>query len=197
MSEIPANNPADFQLPPDREFFAIGRLGLPLNLRDNLICALAIILAVALQIRFQHTLLGEGWFALLGAAGYLALRLWLLRRRYPDPGEMLVGETAIHFPASLGTGKAEIVQIEDIEGTQANFFRTRTGEILTSIEIICARRQFVVSWLSTDLNRLERVLLRRRLRVTRIYGDYGKMLMPALLVLIFVLLLIIIQALHR
>ncbi|NCB38587.1 MAG: hypothetical protein EOM80_07445 [Erysipelotrichia bacterium] len=155
-------------LPPDREFFAVRLIGLPLGLKDNLICSLVIVLAVALQVRFQNTLAGEGWFALLGFVGYVALRLWLLNRRYADPGELLIDEGCIVFPASLNWGTSEKVSLAEFDKIRVNIFIGRGGSKLpASIEFFSGLRYYKISWLAIDLPELERALQKRNLPVTR------------------------------
>lgn len=160
------------ELPPDRIFLEIGRLGLPLGPKDNIVCGLAIVLAVAMHLRLQNTWLGEGWFVLVGFIGYVALRLWFLNRRYPDAGDLLVESTGITFPASVNFGQIETVEFTKLDRIQARVFKSRSGENLASIEFFCGLKKFKVNWLAVDLNKLERFLLQHNQRVTRIYGNY-------------------------
>ncbi len=183
-------------MPPDRAVFPVGLLGLPLNLNDNIVCALVIVLAGMLQMRFQNTFLGEGWLALLGFIGYVAIRFWLLNRRHPRPGELVIEGERIFFPASVNLGKAEVVNFTDCNKVIAWFFKTKGGgQNLTSIEFINDRQSYSVSWLAVDLNLLERSLIKHGVRVIRSAGTYERMLAPALLVFMLVLLLFLIRVL--
>lgn len=177
--------------PPLRNVFAVKLLGLPLNRHDNLVCFMVIVLAVLLQIRLQHTFLGEGWLALFGFIGYVALRLWLLNRRYPDPGEIVLEADRISLPASLNAGKPELILFSDLKAVTAIFFKTKGGgQTLTSLEFDTGFRSYCVNWLAADLNVLERELIRRGVRVTRVAGAYEQVISFGLLTFILLLLLI-------
>lgn len=159
---------SEMPLPPDREVFAVRLIGLPLGFRDNLICSLVILLAIILQVRFQNTLAGEGWFALLGFIGYAGFRLWLVNRRYPDPGELLIEEGCIVFPASLNSGVTEKVLLADFEKIRVNVFLGRGGgKIPVSVEFFRGLRHYRINWLAVDLPELERALQRRNMPIKR------------------------------
>ena len=185
-------NPAVEALrPPLRNVFAVKLLGLPLNRHDNLVCFMVIVLAVLLQIRLQQTFLGEGWLALFGFIGYVALRLWLLNRRYPDPGEIVLEADRISLPGSLNAGKPELILFSDLKAVTATFFKTKGGgQTLTSLEFDTGFRSYCVNWLAADLNVLERELIRRSIRVTRVAGAYEQVISFGLLTFILLLLLI-------
>jgi len=178
-------------IPPLRNVFAVRLLGLPLNRHDNLVCFMVIVLAVLLQIRLQHTFLGEGWLALLGFIGYVALRLWLLNRRYPDPGEILLEADRISLPGSLNAGKPEMILLSDLKTVTARFFKTKGGgQNLTSIELDTGFRSYCVNWLAADMNLLERELSKRGVRVTRVAGTYEQAIGLGLVAFVLLLLLI-------
>lgn len=184
--------------PPQRNVFAVKLLGLPLNLKDNLACGLMIVLAILLQIRFQNTLLGEGWFALIGFVGYVGIRLWFLNRRYPNPGELILEADCMHLPESLNFGQEESLRFADLTRVVAWYFQTKGGgKNLTSIEFSVGDKSYRVNWLAVDLNLLERALQRRGIRVIRAAGSYDRVITPGCLVFIFVLLLFIIRFLAK
>jgi len=185
-------NPAgEVPRPPVRNVFAVRLLGLPLNRHDNLICFMVVVLAVLLQIRLQHTFLGEGWLALFGFIGYVALRLWLLNRRYPDPGEILLEADRISLPGSLNAGKPEMILLSDLKAVTARFFKTKGGgQNLTSIELDTGFRSYCINWLATDLNLLERELSKRGVRVSRVAGIYEQAIGLGLVAFVILLLLI-------
>lgn len=177
--------------PPLRNVFAVKLLGLPLNGPDNLVCLMVVVLAVLLQIRLQHTFLGEGWIAILGFAGYVALRQWLLSRRYPEPGEILLEADCISLPGSLNAGKPELILFSDLKAVTARFFKTKGGsQSLTSIEFDTGFRSYFVNWLAADLSLLERELIRRGVRVTRVAGTYEQAIGLGLVAFALLLLLI-------
>ncbi len=189
------NPAAEAPRPPVRNVFAVKLLGLPLNRHDNLICFMVIVLAVFLQIRLQHTFLGEGWLALLGFIGYVALRLWLLSRRHPEPGEIVLEADRISLPGSLNAGKPEIILLSDLKVVTARFFKTKGGgQNLTSIEFDTGFRSYCVNWLAADLNILERELIRRGIKVVRVAGTYEQVISFGLVA--FVLLLLLIFSTH-
>ena len=185
-------NPAvEIPIPPLKNVFAVKLLGLPLNRHDNLVCFMMIVLAVLLQVRLQHTFLGEGWLALPGFVGYVALRLWLLNRRYPEPGEIVLEADRISLPGSLNAGKPEMILFRDLKGVNARFFKTKGGaQNLTSLEFDTGFRSYCVNWLAADLNLLERELIKRGVRVTRVAGTYEQVISFGLLTFILLLLLI-------
>lgn len=189
-------NPAgEAPKPPVRNVFAVRLLGLPLNRHDNLICFMVVVLAVLLQIRLQHTFLGEGWLALFGFIGYVVLRLWLLNRRYPDPGEILLEADRINLPGSLNAGKPEMILLSDLKAVTARFFKTKGGgQNLTSIELDTGFRSYCVNWLATDLNLLERELSKRGVKVARVAGTYEQAIGLGLVA--FVILLLLIFSMH-
>ena len=150
-----------------------------------------VVLAVLLQIRLQHTFLGEGWLALFGFIGYVALRLWLLNRRYPDPGEILLEADRISLPGSLNAGKPEMILLSDLKAVTARFFKTKGGgQNLTSIELDTGFRSYCINWLATDLNLLERELSKRGVRVSRVAGIYEQAIGLGLVAFVILLLLI-------
>ena len=185
-------------VPPVRDVFPVSIWGLPLNLKDNLICGLVFLLTLALQIRLNNTRFGEGWLVLPGLIGYLALRFWLLQLRYPDPGEVVVGADRVILPVSVTGGTLEEIVFADCRQVNAVFFKNRGGsETLTEIEFSGAWQHGRVNWLVVDLQHLERVLTRRGVRVTRIPSPYerifsrGTLLILLSLVLILAVLLVI------
>ncbi|HNS09216.1 MAG TPA: hypothetical protein PKN29_05905 [Candidatus Ozemobacteraceae bacterium] len=185
------NPAAETPRPPVRNVFAVKLLGLPLSRHDNLVCFMVIVLAVFLQIRLQHTFLGEGWFALLGFIAYVALRLWLLNRRYPEPGEIILEADRISLPGSLNAGKPELILFSDLKAVTTRFFKTKGGgQNLTSLEFDTGFRSYCVNWLAADLNILERELIKRGVRVTRVAGTYEQVISFGLLVFILLLLLV-------
>jgi len=119
-------------LMPSREIFEITRMGLPLSLRDNIVCFLVIVLAVALQIRLSHTFLAEGFIAFAGFIGYLAMRYWLLTRRYPQPGDLVIDHDTVQIPASINNGQPVSFSVA---GCSIKFYvnRGRHGESFTSV----------------------------------------------------------------
>lgn len=177
-------------MPPEREFFAVRLIGLPLGLKDNLICSLVIVLAIALQVHFQNTLAGEGWFALFGFVGYVAFRLWLLNRRYPDPGDLLINDGFIVFPASLNRGASEKILLADFDRIRVNIFIGRGGSKLpVSIQFFRGLREYKANWLAIDLPELERALQKRNLPVTR-----EVMYLAPVLLFIFIIVVILLFA---
>lgn len=189
-------NPAvEAPRPPVKNVFAVKLLGLPLNRHDNLVCFMVIVLAVLLQIRLQHTFLGEGWLALLGFIGYVSLRLWLVNRRYPEPGEIVLEADRISLPGSLNAGKPEMILLSDLKAVTARFFKTKGGgQNLTSIEFDTGFRSYCVNWLAADLNNLERELIKRGIKVVRVAGAYEQVISFGLVT--FVLLLLLIFSTH-
>ncbi len=184
--------------PPQRDVFVVKLLGLPLNLKENLVCGLVIVLAILLQIRFQNTLWGEGWFALIGFVGYVAIRLWFLNRRYPAPGELILEEESMRLPESLNYGLAETVRFADLTRVIAWYFQTKGGgQNLTSIEFSAGNKNYRVNWLAIDLNVLTRALQRRGIKVIRAAGSYDRVITPGCFVFIFILLLFIIRFLAK
>lgn len=195
MSEKKVSDPAK---PPVHEVFAVGLLGLPLKFNDNFVCGLVIVLAAMLQIRFNNTFLGEGWLALFGFVGFVAMRLWLLSRRYPAPGEIIIETAGIFFPASVNSGQKQVVDFADCKRVTVWFFKTKGGgRNLTSIEFTTDRQSYRINWLMTDLNLLERSLGRRGVQVIHQAGSYERVVGTGMLVFIMLLVLFIVQALLR
>jgi len=189
------NPAAETPRPPVRNVFAVKLLGLPLSRHDNLVCFMVIVLVVLLQIRLQHTVLGEGWLVFFGFIGYVALRLWLLNRRYPDPGEIVLEADRISLPGSLNAGKPELILFSDLKAVTAAFFKTKGGgQNLTSLEFDTGFRSYCVNWLATDLNLLERELSKRGIKVTRVAGIYERLI--GLVLVAFVILLLLIFSTH-
>ncbi len=192
------NSAVEAPIPTLRSVFAVKLLGLPLNGHDNLICCMVIVLAVLLQIRLQHTFLGEGWLALLGFVGYVALRLWLLNRRYPDPGEIILEADHINLPGSLNAGKPEMILFRDLKSVNACFFKTKGGgQNLISLEFGTGFRSYCVNWLAADLNVLERELIRRGVRVKRVSGAYEQAIGLGLVAFVMILLLLFLSHFPR
>lgn len=155
-------------IPPDKKVFAIGRMGLPLNLRDNMVCLLIILLAISLQIRLQNTLLGEGWFALLGFLGFIGVRYWLLSRRYPIIDDLEIDEKEIFIPACLNNGFELRIPLEDVRMVEVNIMKGR-NDIHTSLVIDSGRNRIKINLLAVELIRLENDLVERNVKQQRHY----------------------------
>ncbi|HNX74946.1 MAG TPA: hypothetical protein PLM07_01075 [Candidatus Rifleibacterium sp.] len=189
---IETTSPGPPPVPPVRDVFPVSIWGLPLNFKDNLLCSLIIILALALQIRLNNTPLGEGWLVLPGLISYLALRFWLLQLRYPDPGEIVVGTDRVILPVSVTGGAIEEVVFADCRQVRASFFKTRGGtETLTEIEFSGAWQHCRVKWLVVDLHQFERVLIRRGVQVTRHPSAYERIFSRGTLLILLSLVLIL------
>ncbi|MDD3146059.1 MAG: hypothetical protein PHD82_02045 [Candidatus Riflebacteria bacterium] len=184
--------------PPMREVFAVALLGLPLNIVDNAMCGLVVVLAIFLQIRFNNTLLGEGWLALFGFAGYVVMRLWLLKRRYKDPGEIVIDSAILTLPASVNAGREEVIELADCQRVIAWYFKTRGGSTnLSSLEVVTERQSYRLNWLMIDLNSLERSFARRGISVVRQAGTYERVTGSVLLIFILCLVLFLAYSLLR
>ncbi len=181
---------AGAQQPPLRDVFAVRLWGLPLNFKDNFVCALILLMTLALQVRLQNTWLGEGWLVLPGLIAYLALRLWFLNRRHPSPGEIVIEADRVALPASITGERPEVILFADCSLINAVFFKTRGGsENVTSIEFTVSLQTWRVNWLTADLNQFERVLVRRGVRVNRVRGGYEDMVSRGTLIILLSLLL--------
>ena len=176
--------------PPPRETFVVRLWGLPLGYKDNFICALVLIMTLALQIRLQNTWFGEGWLVFPGIVTYLALRLWFLARRYPSPGEIVIDADRVTLPPSITGDKKEVIIFADCSQVNAVYFKTRGGsENVTCIEFAVSLQTWRVNWLAADLNKFERVLVRRGVRVARVRGRYEDMMNRGTLIIMLSLLL--------
>lgn len=153
--------------PPRRRIFEIGRFGLPLDLSDNVVCSLVILLAIALQVRFNNTFLGEGWLALLGFLGYLGIRYWLLKRRYPSIDELVVDEAEIFLPACIGGRVERKISFEDIKKIEVHIMKGRNFDSHSSLVIFAGQDRVKINWLSVELGNLEKELQARGLKVQR------------------------------
>jgi hypothetical protein len=171
--------------PPKRSFLAVTRMGLPLSLSDNIKCALVIVLAIMLQLRFHYTIFAEGAFAFLGFIGYVIFRYWLLRRRYPEVGEIKVLEDHIELPPCLNDGKPEKLFFEDIRSVTL-FALTGRNELLTSMVLVRGLEKFKINWLATELDKLERELNDRGLKVVRQNWSPAIFFLVVMLVLLLV-----------
>lgn len=176
--------------------FPVGRLGLPLSFNDNLVCALVILLAIALQVRLHNTLLGEGWFALLGFIGYVAIRLWYLRRRYPDPGDLIVAKDEIIVPASLNNGNATVIHFHDLKRVEVFIFKGRHSNPFTSVVLFSGRETVRINWLALELNKLERELIARNIPVTRTQWSAEKYVLAFALICLGFVALILVKAFY-
>lgn len=174
---------------PEPEFaekFDIKLFGLPLCWRDNLVCLLPVALAVALQIRFNQTFFAEGLFALFAFIAYVVMRLWLVNRRFPEPGQVEVNADAIIIPACLANGHSETMHFSDITRMQLFLYHGRQGLMPTSL-IIWRGFFFVrIPWLAVDLKPLIRSLEERNCKMSR--EPYSPAVAIALLALVGLLL---------
>lgn len=142
---------------PDREVFEITRMGLPLNLNDNLTCGLVIVLAIALQIRLSGTFWAEGTIAFLGFIGYISLRYWLLRRRYPEPGELIIDGSQLHLPASVNGGVDDSFELSNC--VVKIYIMGGRSQSYSSIVFRHGCQQAKINWLAIELTKLEKALL--------------------------------------
>ncbi len=174
---------------PEPEFaekFDVKLFGLTLCWRDNLVCLLPVALAVALQIRFNQTVFAEGFFALFAFIAYVVMRLWLVNRRFPEPGQIEVDVDSISIPASLANGQPEKIQFADITRLQLFLYHGRQGFFPTSLVIWRGFFWVRIPWLAADLEALIRVLEARNCRMSR--EPYSPAVLIALLALVGLLL---------
>lgn len=148
---------------PDREVFEITRMGLPLDLKDNLICGLVILLAISLQIRLSGTFWAEGLIGFGGFIGYVSMRYWLLRRRYAEPGELVIDAARLHLPASVNGGVDDSVDL--VNCTAKIYVMSGRSTSYSSIVIRHGFQQVKINWLGLELSKLEKALLARNVRV--------------------------------
>jgi hypothetical protein len=159
-------------MPPNREVFEITRLGLPLELQGNLVCFMVIVLAIALQIRLSHTFLAEGIIAFGGFIGYVAMRYWLLTRRYPTPGDLVIENGVIYFPASVNGGLADSFELSNcIVKFYVN--QGKSGPSKTSVEFRHGLQVVRINSLSLDLDQLDKALAARGVSIQREFWQIG------------------------
>lgn len=157
---------------PDREVFAITRLGLPLNLKDNLLCGLVIVLAITLQARLSHTFLAEGLIAFAGFIGYVAMRYWILTRRCPDPGELIIDEGILYVPASINGGHSDSFALSECT-VKFSYNKGKSGDIATSVVFRHGAETIKINSFGVNLGKLEQALKARNVPVTREYWQMG------------------------
>ncbi len=172
-------------MPPNREVFEITRMGLPLNLKDNLVCGMVIALAIALQIRLSHTFLAEGLIAFGGFIGYVAMRYWLLTRRYPDPGDLVVENGVVRFPGSINGGQADSF---DLANCSIKLFvnKGKSGDSATSIVFRHGLQAVRINSLSVDLDKLEKALTARGVFVQKEHWQMGLYVVAFMLIAILI-----------
>lgn len=154
---------ASAESPPVNQSFQVTRLGLPLSFADNVKCGLVLLLTASLQIRLQHTILAEGWIIFFGLVGYLIMRYWLLRHRYPVVGEIELTSDLIIFPDCLTIAKKTAFDLNDEISFTFHFWKGKSGPVLSSVEIIQGHQRVKVNWLGLDLAEFERAVIARRL----------------------------------
>ncbi|MGM0600236.1 MAG: hypothetical protein ACQETH_10520 [Candidatus Rifleibacteriota bacterium] len=150
MDNEAIENEEKIEKPPQQEIIELGKLGLPLPWSDTFKCALVILLFIALQIRFSNTILAEGWFAFFGFVAYMAMRIWLLNRRYPEIGDIVLKEDSIEFPPCVNDGKAETLRLNMINRIEV-FIQQGKYNSKTSIVFHSGQKQIKINWLSVDL----------------------------------------------
>ncbi len=136
----------------------IFRLGLPLDVRGNFICGLEIALIAMLQFRFLNTPLSEGWIIGAGVIGFVALRYFLLRLKYPIVEPILLGQDHMVIPACLLNNKPKrIIPLEDIRSVKFFFSKRKGGgRNLTSLDVNAAPdNNFRINWLMADLRKIQ------------------------------------------
>ncbi len=159
---------SDAAAPGFSEKFDVRLFGLTLNRRDNFVCILPVILAVLAQIRFNNSFMAEGGFAFIGVIGYIFMRLWLVNRRYPEPGQIELFYDRLVVPASLnGINDSEIFFLKDITRIILFIYRGRHGENLTSMHVFGGMRSVIIPGLSVELEPLVRALEEKGLRFER------------------------------
>lgn len=157
---------------PDREVLEITLLGLSLDLKDNLTCGLVIVLAIALQIRLSNTFLAEGLIVFGGIVGYISMRYWLLSRRYPEPGDLVIENGMLHIPPSVNGGLPTSFELANCI-VLMNFHRGKSGDNPTSVIFRFGGRMVKINSLSIDLGKLERALVTRHVLVQKDYWYMG------------------------
>jgi len=170
---------------PDRQIFEITRMGLPLSLKDNLVCGMVIVLAIVLQIRLSHTFLAEGLIAFAGFVGYIAMRYWLLTRRYTEPGDLVIENGILYIPASVNAGQAESF---DLANCSIKFFvnKGKSGDSATSVVFRHGLLAVRINSLSIDLDKLEKALTARGIFVQKEYWQIGLYALAIMLVAILI-----------
>lgn len=157
---------------PNREVFEITRMGLPLNLNDNLLCGLVIVLAIALQIRLSNTFLAEGLIAFGGFVGYLAMRYWILTRRYPEPGDLVIEDGLLSVPPSVNGGIATSFELSNCL-VKMYYHKGKSGDLPSSIIFRLGAKVVKVNSLSIDLDKLEKTLTARSVFIQKDYWSMG------------------------
>lgn len=159
---------SDVTSPDFSQKFDVRLFGLTLNRRDNFVCILPVILAVLAQIRFNTSFMAEGGFAFVGVIGYIAMRLWLVNRRYPEPGQLELFCDRLVVPASInGINDSETFFLKDITRIILFIYRGRHGENLTSLHVFRGMRSVAIPGLSVELEPLVRALEEKGLRCER------------------------------
>lgn len=175
-------------MPPAFKSFQVTRMGLPLNWSDNLKSGMVLALTAALQIRLQSTILAEGWIIFFGLIGYLMMRYWLLRLRYPDVGEIELKENEIAFPGCLDQGKAKQFSFSDISDIVIYTWKGRSSIVLSSVEIFTRVDRVKLNWLALDLAEFEREVTARGLPCRREMWNPNLIVAAVLFVVMTVLL---------
>jgi len=157
---------------PNREVFEIKRMGLPLDSKDNLICWLVIVLAIALQIRLSNTFLAEGLIAFGGFIGYVSMRYWLLSRRYPQPGDLIIEDGMLLVPPSVNGGMATSFEISKCI-IKMNMHKGKSGDLPSSVILRIGARVVKINSLAIDLTKLEKALAARNVFVQKDYWSMG------------------------
>jgi len=150
------------------EHFEVRLFGLPLNRNDNLTCLLPVMLAVLAQIRFNTSFMAEGGFAFAAVIGYIAMRLWLVNRRFPNPGQIELLADRLIIPASLsGKDEAETFYLKDITRIIVHVYRGRHSSKMTSMLIYRGLRVVNISGLAIELEAFTRALEEKGRRCER------------------------------
>lgn len=150
------------------EHFEVRLFGLPLNRNDNLTCLLPVMLVTLAQIRFNNSFMAEGGFAFAGVIGYIAMRLWLVNRRFPNPGHIDLFADRLIIPASLsGKSEPEIFHLKDITRIIVYVYRGRHSAKMTSMLIFRGFHVVRIPGLSIELEVLTRALEEKGLRCER------------------------------
>lgn len=103
----------------------------------------------------------------MGLAGYALMRYWLLSRRYPETGEIEVDADEIRFPGSVNQQNPRAFKLAEIDAVEFFFWRGKSGDVLSSVEVRCANESVRINWLCLDLQEFEREMQRRVLPVQR------------------------------
>ncbi|HAE38620.1 MAG TPA: hypothetical protein DCG57_08275 [Candidatus Riflebacteria bacterium] len=157
---------------PNREVFEVTRLGLPLDLKDNLICGLVIVFAIALQVRLNKTFLAEGLIAFAAFIGYVAMRYWVLTRRYPEPGDLVIEDGLLSVPPSLNGGIASSFELSNCF-VKMYFHKGKSGDLPSSIIFRLGAKVVKINSLSIDLGKLEKALTARSVFIQKDYWSMG------------------------